>query len=210
MKKRLYLSLVISIVVGFLFGVLFHENDTDVFVTDRLLEPSIVECSNSEGYQNASVTLVEFADMDCPYSRTNNKTIDSLIKRFPGQLRYCFRHFPLSIHENASVKAKATIAADAFGKADEMRRILYTVNLAGDIDQTISNIARGTGLDSSAFYEQFHSEKTQEILRNDIRTALVCGVRSTPTVFINGYLLKGAKDVAFYARIIDKLSVSHP
>ncbi|MBN1575256.1 MAG: thioredoxin domain-containing protein [Chitinispirillaceae bacterium] len=202
---------IISIAGGFLLGAfVVKKNKKSVLVVSRTLAPFDVTRCTPEGNGNAPVTVVEFSDMDCPYSRRNSRSMDSLKRNYSGRINYCYRHFPLAGHEHASLKARAVIAAGFQGKAAKMREILCGVDMSGAQEETLNNVAAGAGLDVEKFTNALQSAETGEILQNDIVEGRKYGVRSTPTSFINGYLIKGAVGFDVYSRVIDKLLAKNP
>ena len=72
-----------------------------------------------EGNSDAPITVVEFSDLECPYSSRNHKVMNSLNKKYTGKIQYYFRNFPLRSHENAPTMAKAVLAAGEQGKAKD-------------------------------------------------------------------------------------------
>lgn len=209
MKKRFIVSLLLSVCSGCIVGALFRNNSTEILVFDRILDFHNHTHCNEKGIPKAPVTLVEFSDLDCPFSKKNRESIDSLKKRYPGRISHCFRHFPLSIHQYASFKAKAVIAADGQGHAESMRRLLFQIGPIKTTEETIKSVAEGLELDVDKFIETLHAKKTEDALNDDIRIGKEMGVRSTPTVFINGYRVKGAVGFDVYAKVIDKVLSLH-
>ena len=76
----------------------------------------------AKGPADAAVTLVEFADFQCPACSSYQPIISELAEQFPDDLRVEFRHFPLtSIHSNAVSSSRATEAAGMQGKFWEIQ-----------------------------------------------------------------------------------------
>jgi protein-disulfide isomerase len=63
------------------------------------------------GNKNAEVVIVEYGDLECPYCATVHPTIQKIITEYDGKVAWVFRHFPLSIHANAHIKAQAAECA---------------------------------------------------------------------------------------------------
>ena len=71
---------------------------------------------HSLGNKNAGVQIVEFSDMDCPYCKSFNNTIDQLIEMYGDKIGVVYRHFPLTqLHPNAKTEAEATECAAELG-----------------------------------------------------------------------------------------------
>ncbi len=60
------------------------------------------------GDENASVTIVEYSDIECPFCNQFHKTINEVLTQYNGKVKYVLRHFPLTnIHPNATIYAQA-------------------------------------------------------------------------------------------------------
>ena len=90
-----------------------------------------------------------------------------------------------------------------------MRGILFGIHSYDALDETIGSIAEGIGLETEKFNESMISEEVEAKLKEDITDGIEHGVRSTPTVFINGYLIKGAVGLDVYSSVIDKILLTH-
>src|SRR6202795_1462442 len=67
-----------------------------------------------EGSEHARVTVVEYGDFECPSCKVAATTPALLLERFPNQVRFIFRHFPLvEAHPHALLAAEAAEAAGA-------------------------------------------------------------------------------------------------
>ncbi len=212
MKKNYPVSLVLSLLSGLLLGgTVLRKESWDIDVYGKVPVPFDAAGCPCEGPEDAPVVITEFSDMDCPYSARNVQSIDSVKRRYGGKVRYCFRHFPLQSHEFAALKAAAVVAADAQGKAAEMRELLFRVRPFDNVEPAIMGMAAGLELRNEEFTEALHAPETGIRVIEDKRKGIECGVRSTPTVIINGYLIKGAAGFDRYASVIDKLiSTPHP
>jgi protein-disulfide isomerase len=67
------------------------------------------------GSKDAEIVIVEYGDMECPYCAAVNPTLEKILADYNGKVAWVFRHFPLSIHANAQVKAEAAECAWAQG-----------------------------------------------------------------------------------------------
>src|SRR5205823_3620191 len=79
------------------------------------------------GDPNSVVTIVEFADFQCPYCKQTEATLNDLLRKYPGQVKLAFRDFPLgSIHPYAEKAAEAARCAGKQGKFWEFHDALFT------------------------------------------------------------------------------------
>jgi len=77
------------------------------------------------GDKNAEITLVEFADFECPYCSKFDSSMKQVLANYGDKIRYTFRHFPLSFHANAQKAGEAFECAKEQGKAWEMHDKLF-------------------------------------------------------------------------------------
>ena len=80
------------------------------------------------GNENAKVTLVEFSDFECPYCARFTPTIEKILTEYKDKIRFTYRHFPLSFHQNAVKAAEAFECAKEQGKGWEMYSKISTLS----------------------------------------------------------------------------------
>ncbi len=76
------------------------------------------------GNKDAEVVIVEYGDLECPYCAIVHPTIKQILKEYDGKVAWVFRHFPLSIHKDAHIKAEAAECAYAEGKDEAFFKYL--------------------------------------------------------------------------------------
>ena len=141
--------------------------------------------------------ILEYGDYECPYARRAYREIQRVERERDGNVRFAFRHFPLTeIHPHALAAARAAEAAARQGRYWEMHEILYHRQHALG-DPELRQYARELGLDLARFDSDFGSGAVLERIRRDVSSGLESGeVRGTPTLFIDGALHRGGYDVA--------------
>jgi len=159
--------------------------------------------SPSKGAEGAKVVVVEFSDYQCPYSRKVQKTMDQIVKAYPNQVRHVYKNFPLSFHRQAKLAAQAALAAEKQGKFWEMHEKIFK-NPRDLSREKFEEFARELGLDLIQFKEDIDSPAVVKQVMNDLREATILGVTSTPTVFVNGVMMKGAQPFCPFMEIIEK------
>lgn len=139
----------------------------------------------SQGPKDAPVTLVEWADFECPFCRAAAPLLDSKVAAFPGKLRVVFRHYPLSKHLNADGAARAATAAGLQGKFWEMHHLLFANQ--DDLGKpVVLGLARKLGLDMKRFQDDVDSEAVADAVQKDRKEADALGLNGTPLIYING------------------------
>jgi protein-disulfide isomerase len=136
--------------------------------------------------KESKVTIIEFADFQCPYCGEANKIIDKIINDNPDSILYVFRDFPLPMHKNAYQAAVAANCAGDQGKYWEMHEALF-----GDqqhLEETdLIEKAQQIGLEMTKFGACMQSGKFKAEIDHDISEGKSYGIGGTPTFFVNGY-----------------------
>jgi protein-disulfide isomerase len=146
------------------------------------------------GPTTAPVTLVEYGDYECPYCGQAHHVIKQLQRLLGRQLRFVFRHFPLTMaHPHAQHAAEAAEAAGGQGKFWEMHYVLFEHQHALD-DGALVQYAAGLGLDLHRFTGELASHIHAARVREDFMSGVRSGVNGTPTFFINGMRHDGMFD----------------
>ena len=141
-----------------------------------------------KGPKNAPITIIEFADFQCPYCATVRKTIKQVMDSYPNQVRLGYMHMPLNFHKQAPLAAEAAQAAKAQGKFWPMWNALYD-NLRNLSPEKIDQLAEQIGLNMKKFRDELKSKKYKAQVDQDKRLARRLRVRGTPTFLINGRML---------------------
>jgi protein-disulfide isomerase len=150
------------------------------------LTPPVHELDHADGPATARVTLVEYADFECPSCGAVQGTLEEVRRAFGPNLRFVFRHFPLrNSHPHALAAAKAAEAADAQGKFWPMYQRLFQ-HQAQLTDADLLHHARKLGLDLERFQRDLTSRTAEVRIREDLAGGAQSGVKGTPTFFIDG------------------------
>lgn len=147
------------------------------------------------GPPDAPVTLVEYGDFECPYCAAAHVIVKQVIETMGRQLRFVFRHFPLTqIHPHAEPAAEAAEAAGAQGQFWEMHDLLYENQPRLD-PVSLATYAQMLGLDIDRFVRELETGVHQRRVRDDFMSGVRSGVNGTPAFFINGTRYDGSWDI---------------
>src|SRR6188768_2083195 len=95
-------------------------------MTTSLLATPITDADHMRGQGNAAITLVQYGDYECPYTRLSRHSVHALQRELGDRLLFVFRHFPLeAIHPHARFAAAAAEAASAQGEFWAMHEYLF-------------------------------------------------------------------------------------
>jgi protein-disulfide isomerase len=160
------------------------------------------------GKPDAPITIVEFGDFQCPFCREAEASLQTVIDKYPNDVRLVFRHMPLAdLHPNAVEAARAAICADQQGKFWQMHDAMFKDQGALSAD-ALKTTASHLGLDSQRFSSCLNNAAdTSGVLGADTKAAADLGVDSTPYFFIDGRPLRGTAPPEQFEKIIeDELS----
>jgi len=171
----------------------------------------LADAKHTIGDSNAPVTVVEFADFQCPACQVAYPIVKTIIGKNSDKVYFVFRHYPLPSHKNARDAAKATEAADVQGKFFEMHDMLFEKQKEWENSSQAKTIfekyASEIGLDVDKFKDDFDSGA--ENINADSALGNRIGVNSTPTFFINGQKYPGVINQDQFQGIIDQASTSN-
>ncbi|HUN21990.1 MAG TPA: DsbA family protein [Anaerolineales bacterium] len=148
------------------------------------------------GSESAKVTIIEFADVQCPYCyRFRTETLPQIMEKYGDQVRFVARDFPLtSIHPEALPGA---IAAECVYKINPTAYFPFSTALFNNQAQLgqelYRSLAVSNGVDQASFDSCNNNQETLDEVRKDFNDARKAGVNSTPHFFINGVSLVGAQ-----------------
>ncbi len=159
-----------------------------------------VDDDPSRGDVNAPVTIIEFTDFQCPACAAMQPMLEEVLKSYGDKVRFVVRDFPLSQHANARKAAEAANAANAQGKFFEYTALLFKRQNALDVP-SLKKYASEIGLNRTRFDAELDGGTYAAEIKHDIQDGEIYGIESTPTIFINGVMLKTLSEDALRAAI---------
>jgi protein-disulfide isomerase len=158
------------------------------------------------GPADALVTIVAFGDFQCPYTAKAQATLAELMKRYPSDVRVVFKHRPLPFHKNAipahqlAQEVFAKKGNDAFWKASDL-----LFESAANLDEAaLARVAKEAGLDPQSALAAVKAKKHARTIADDELLADDVEASGTPTFFINGRRVVGARAVEDFVAVIDE------
>ena len=149
--------------------------------------------SPSLGPAAAQLTVVEFADYECPYCAAMTPVLKEAVTALGGKARLVFKYFPLKGHKGSLPAARAAFAAAAKGKFWEMSELLFK-NIDDHDPGDLEGYAKKLGLDVEAFRAAAASPDALKAVERDKDLGLRLGVRATPSLFVNGRPMEPSVD----------------
>ena len=170
------------------------------------LEPPRVKVAAtgpSLGPENAPVTIVEFSDYECPFCKRAHPTLKKVLEKYPQQVRFVYRNFPLEMHKNARPAAEAALCAEEQGKFWAYHDLVFesTEPLSAE---TLRKLAEKAGLDLAKFDPCVKEQRFRAKIDADVADGREAKVSGTPAFFVNGIPLSGARSEKEFTDLIDQ------
>lgn len=125
-----------------------------------------------------------------------------MLEQYPGKIKLVLKNFPLQSHKYAYKAAIAALAAEKQGKFWEYHDLLFE-NYNNLSDEKFKEIAESLNLDQKKFEDDLKDPEIAQKVRDDILDGSRAGIRGTPTIFINGRLLRN-RSLAGFREVIEK------
>jgi len=158
--------------------------------------------SPTRGPADAWVTLVEFGDFQCPYCGNEEPVLRELDRLRPD-LRWVFKHLPLPQHPRAKAASIAAECAHDQGAFWPMHDLLFAHQDAL-ADADLAGYAEQLSLRLDDWQDCYDRQLPLDRLEQDYELALQVHVKGTPTFFVNGWLLAGARPLGDLLTAVDE------
>jgi protein-disulfide isomerase len=146
-----------------------------------------------QGSDHARVTVIEYGDFECPNCRMAAQTPKLLLEKFPVNVRFIFRHFPLEeAHPHALLAAECSEAAAAQGSFWQMHDLLFQ-NQAHLKEKDLHRYASQAGLDLVRYKAEMDDHIYLQKVREHIEGGRRSHIRATPAFFVDGVV----QDISF-------------
>lgn len=193
MKTNSEIKMIVGIVVVcvvILFAFVWFGPKNVIEVKD----PNLLVKADSQmtGKIGAKVTLVEFADYQCPACAAVSPYVKGVADQFKNNpdFNYVYRNFPLSQHQNAIISAEAAEAAAVQGKFWEMGEVLYKNQAewekVAEPIEIFAKYASDLKLNVAQFRLDLQMHKYQAKINADLQDAIDLNLNKTPSLFLNG------------------------
>ncbi len=206
--RNLFTTMLVAIVIGipaFIFLSRHGEVPDVVQASEHALRNNLIRAdSHATGKLDSPVTVVEFADFECPACGRQDPVVREVMQKYGDRVRFIFRQYPLEqIHMNAMQAAEASECAGAQGKFWPAKDKLYD----GQTDLTEPALylyADQLGLDKARFSQCLSSHATLARIREDMADAHALGVDRTPTFFVGQQKIAQPMDLTQFSQLLDK------
>lgn len=154
------------------------------------------------GVPSAPVTIVEYADYECPYCQQVQPALAKLEADYKGKVIFAYKNYPLPMHPHAEKAAEAALCAGAQGKYWEYHDYLFKVKEL-EVPQ-LKESAAALKLDTKAFDECLDSGKQVEVIKTQFAEGQALQIQGTPSFLINGRFMSGALTYDQFRQAVDE------
>jgi protein-disulfide isomerase len=153
-----------------------------------------IDGSPTKGPESAPLTIVEFADFQCPHCGQFAPMIDKLVESRKNDVRFAYKFYVLGKFPNSENAARAAVAAGKQGKFWEMHHLIFA-NQENLSQQGLDGMAKELGLDVGRLHADMQSPETAERIAKDRKLGEELKIEGTPTIYINGRQFDGHQDL---------------
>lgn len=173
----------------------------------QITEPILTVSANddpSTGPTAAQVTIVEFSDFQCPFCKRSAGVLKEVLRAYGDKVRLVYRDYPAPNHIHAGPAAEAAQCAAAQGKFWAYHDLLFEHQQSAS-GWDLIRLAQQASMNLTEFTRCLETHQYALEVENDLRDALSLGVTSTPTFFVNGRPLIGARSFEEFKLLIDRV-----
>lgn len=161
-----------------------------------------IEGAPTRGPDDAPVTIVMFSDFECPFCARAMETMAALERRYDGKIRLVYKSFPIDRHPQAMLAALMALSVRDQGAFWAFHDRLFSGQ--GISTPALLGYIEELGLDLTRIASELDDMTHAPEIRRDLDQAAALMVRSTPTFFINGRRVSGAKPMPLFERLVEE------
>ncbi|MBY0412979.1 MAG: thioredoxin domain-containing protein [Bdellovibrionales bacterium] len=188
-----------------------REQDEKKQLEESFNNPLVAEIRADEailGPKDAVITLVEYSDFECPFCSRGSETVNTLLKKYEGKIRFVYKHLPLSFHEKAMISAQYFEAIrmqdnnKAFAFHDEVFKN------QGKLKEGVAfldSAAKKAGANMAKLKKDLNSDAVKNRIAADVAEAGKFGMQGTPGFLLNGVPVRGAYPADYFVSLITEL-----
>jgi protein-disulfide isomerase len=155
------------------------------------------------GGANATVTIVEFSDFECPICGRFYSIIKQVETQYGDKVKFVYKHFPLrDAHPYAQKAAEASECANDQGKFYAYHDVLFQNQNALDVP-SLKQYARDLGLNGDVFDACLDAGTKVKVVNADYQEGSALGISGTPTFYVNNVQYVGYTSFERLKAIID-------
>lgn len=191
MKNLFNFKNTIILLIALLVVFFAWSNISKMMKADDPVDVAVTNYDHVIGKADAKVTVIEFADFQCPACAAFEEVINPIMTEYADRVRFVFKHFPLTqIHKNAMNAAIVAEAAGVQGKFWEAKKLIYEKQTewssALDAKEKLVTYMATLGLDIAKLNQDMASEDVKSRVMNNLKEATSLQLPGTPSIIIDG------------------------
>jgi protein-disulfide isomerase len=171
-----------------------------------------LRAARTRGSANASVTVYEMSDFQCPYcAQWVRQTLPDLEREYvaTGKVKLVFVNFPLPMHPNAEPAAELAMCAAKQGRFWQVHDLLFRhqedwedLRDPATYFMALGDSARA---DRDALFQCLRSGATRELVRSDAEGSTRSGATGTPSFYVEGGMMRGVIPMSVFRQVLDSI-----
>lgn len=159
------------------------------------------------GPDNAPITIIKYADFQCPACRMGFETLEKIKEKYKGQVRMIHKNIPLPMHPLAPLAAQIYEALLYTDKAKALAFYKKTYSEQGKwkTEKDLWQIAKSVGANQQKIQAEIKKGDVDKSIQTDLEEHSAQGFQGTPAYVINGVALYGAQPEEEFSAVIDRL-----
>lgn len=153
-----------------------------------------IDGSPTKGPEGAPITIVEFADFQCPHCGEFAPVLDKIVDARKNDVRFVYKFYVLGKFPHSDLAARAAIAGWRQNKFWEMHHTIFA-NQQQLGQQELDGLAKGIGIDVSRMHADIQAQETTDRIAKDRKLGEELKIEGTPTIYINGRQFDGHQDL---------------
>ncbi len=156
-----------------------------------------------EGTAAAPITIVEYADFQCPYCKMGHKSLEAFKEKYKGRIQFVFKNMPLDGHQMAYPAATYFEALRNQGGDKALKFYNLLFKNQGELSEAyLKKTAQEVGANMAQLAVDLKSPAIKEVISKDMAEFQNFGFTGTPTIILNGVALVGAQPIAELERVL--------
>lgn len=159
------------------------------------------------GEKAAPVTIIKYADFQCPACRMDFDSIEEIKKKYNGKVKIIHKHMPLSQHKQAQLSAEvfeALLISDK-AKAQKFYKLAYENQQNIESDKDVWELLKKVGGNKAKVEAEIKKGVVAQRINDDVQEHHKLGFNGTPAYMINGVALMGAQEPGTFSAIIERV-----
>ena len=168
------------------------------------LKPALSKEALLEGSEGTGITLVEYADFQCPACRMGYSSLQVIKEKYKGKISFYYKNMPLDFHPMAMPAAKyfEALKKQDKTKAQKFHSIVFSNQNKLRDEAYLKEVSKKLGADMKALASDVQSEQIQARIDDDMEEFQRFGFTGTPVLIVNGIALQGAQSPEEIERVI--------